>query len=486
MIISEYDKSKITEVLSKQDIYHITSLPWKVAASDCGSKQIEFDTALRHKWMYSETGFFQSLDDYSNTFKLIDDYLNNGDAPYTLRQRINIVNELFDCDFKSNLPVHVSFKPRTELDSNTTINLSDDSINNYHFIFHPGQTRGQGSVFTRTNLKNSLVYVKKEHNINVKMDSDKHITKIESWEQLLKVYSPNKKVDTSNIVIQFSVTGVDGADYWNGFKKHHQHDIIILKCMHMYAPEVDMISSKKEKYHSSDDYTYNTLKSINNFYKLLSNNRFNIYSNGNSPIHIRTKQNQQNLYDIGHKASNPKNSKPFIEGNLNYPKDTAEGNNYSEVFNQGTNTQFIWDSKNYLKKNDNIFSDDESKLIKSYYEFLKSNDKLLKDIFSNSKSFMFEPNIEKFDINSENLPSIDTWKELVTKNNFSGICMYMDASIVKINDRDVHEFLFCINAEVSMTRSDDNEVVIINCEHEYWKTGKNYKEWILPKSFYTP
>jgi hypothetical protein len=99
---------------------------------------------------------------------------------------------------------------------------------------------------------------------------------------------------------------------------------------------------------------------------------------------------------------------------------------------------------------------------------------------------MFEPNIEKFDINSENLPSIDTWKELVTKNNFSGICMYMDASIVKINDRDVHEFLFCINAEVSMTRSDDNEVVIINCEHEYWKTGKNYKEWILPKSFYTP
>ena len=131
MIISEYDKSKITEVLSKQDIYHITSLPWKVAASDCGSKQIEFDTALRHKWMYSETGFFQSLDDYSNTFKLIDNYLNNGDAPYTLRQRINIVNELFDCDFKSNLPVHVSFKPRTELDSNTTINLSDDSINNY-------------------------------------------------------------------------------------------------------------------------------------------------------------------------------------------------------------------------------------------------------------------------------------------------------------------------------------------------------------------
>ena len=44
----------------------------------------------------------------------------------------------------------------------------------------------------------------------------------------------------------------------------------------------------------------------------------------------------------------------------------------------------------------------------------------------------------------------------------------------------------CINSEVSMTRSDDNKVAIINCEHEYWKTGKNYKEWILPETFYTP
>jgi len=28
MFVSKYDKSKITEILSKQDIYHITSLPW--------------------------------------------------------------------------------------------------------------------------------------------------------------------------------------------------------------------------------------------------------------------------------------------------------------------------------------------------------------------------------------------------------------------------------------------------------------------------
>ena len=131
-----------------------------------------------------------------------------------------------------------------------------------------------------------------------------------------------------------------------------------------------------------------------------------------------------------------------------------------------------------------MFSDNEIKLLKEYYLFLSKNKELLKDIFSNSKTFTFQPHMERVNFNVKSL--INFWKELVTKSDFSGICMYMDDSVIKINDRDVHEFLFCINSEVSMTRSDDNKVAIINCEHEYWKTGKNYKEWILPETFYTP
>ena len=98
MIVTKYDKSIINEILSKQDIYHVTSLPWQVATKDCGSKQTPNNTALRNTWMYDNTGLFKSLDDYSNAFRRIDEYFEHGDCPVTLRQRINIVNELLDCD----------------------------------------------------------------------------------------------------------------------------------------------------------------------------------------------------------------------------------------------------------------------------------------------------------------------------------------------------------------------------------------------------
>ena len=69
MLVSEYDKSMINEILSKQDVYHITSLPWEVASRDCGPGQMQNKATLRNRWMYDNTGFFKSLDDYSNTFK---------------------------------------------------------------------------------------------------------------------------------------------------------------------------------------------------------------------------------------------------------------------------------------------------------------------------------------------------------------------------------------------------------------------------------
>ena len=34
------------------------------------------------------------------------------------------------------------------------------------------------------------------------------------------------------------------------------------------------------------------------------------------------------------------------------------------------------------------------------------------------------------------------WKELVIKNEYTGICIYMHDSVIQINDRDIHEFSF--------------------------------------------
>ena len=481
MFVSEYDKSKIAEILSKQDIYYITSLPWEVAARDVVREQDLNKLTLRNKWMYDNNGFYKSLDSYSNAFKRIDEYLERGDAPFTLRQRINIIHELLDCDFDTNLPLHVSFEPNDKSYCNTTINLNDDSIDNYEFIIHPGQTRAQGSVFTRTNLENVLIYVKKEHNVDVKMNISNYITKIESLEQLLKVYKPNSEVDRDVLSISFSTPQTKGIDYDEGFKKHHQHDITILKAfqMHKLKDLISESSDANESVHSSNHYTYKSLKSINNFYKLLSNNRFNIYSNNSDWLGNKNKSNQANLY---HKK---------IENNewVNYEENTSDRyESYKHlVFNNPIGPNQVIFGEKFFPDIDTMFSDNEIKLLKEYYIFLSKNKELLKEVFSNSKTFMFKPHMERVDVSDFNEVSFtDFCKILVTKNNFSGICMYMHDSVIKINDRDVCEFLFCINSEVSITRSEDNKVAIINCEHEYWKTGKNYKEWILPETFYTP
>ena len=133
---------------------------------------------------------------------------------------------------------------------NTTLNLNDDSINNHSFIIHPGQTRAQGSVFTRTNLKNALIYVNKKHNVDVKMNSSNYITKIESIEQLLKVYRPSSKVTKNNKVATFSTPNVSGADYDRGFKTHKEHDITILKCFDIKESKA-LLGEPTRSYHSS-------------------------------------------------------------------------------------------------------------------------------------------------------------------------------------------------------------------------------------------
>lgn len=469
MIVSKHDKSIINEILSKQDVYHVTSLPWQVATKDCGSIQNPNKAiALRNSWMYDNTGLFKSLDDYSNVFKRIDEYFEHGDCPVTLRQRINIVNELLDCDFDTNLPLHVSFKPNDESHYNTIINLNDDSIDNYEFIIHPGQTRAQGSVFTRTNLKNVLIYVNKKHSVDVKMNSSNNITKIESIEQLLKAYRPSSKVDKNNKEISFSTPSVTGVDYDRGFKTHREHDITILKCFDIHDPK-ESIGEPTHSYHSSRFYAYKSLKSINYFYKLLSNNRFNIYTSNSEWSNDRSNINRQNLY------YNHSKHRGGGLGKIEYEKSISDScDSYSMVFGSDIGLGMI------ISNEDRMFSNNETELLKNYYNFLLENKKLLKAIFSNSKNFMFTPKHLTLD------KSFDNWKEIVIKNHLRGICMYMENDILRINDRDIHEFLFCINSEVSITRSADNKVAIINCEHEYWKTGKNYKEWILPETFYTP
>ena len=31
----------------------------------------------------------------------------------------------------------------------------------------------------------------------------------------------------------------------------------------------------------------------------------------------------------------------------------------------------------------------------------------------------------------------------------------------------------------------EKTIAILNCEHEYWKTGNNFKQWIIEETFYS-
>ena len=169
-----------------------------IGCKGCVAPMIESSYAL-HKFIssvYVNSFNFKNLFviDFKQAYENIKDILNSSDASHLY----GIV--LGRTDFIQSFGY-------TKYD-NTTLNLNDDSINNHSFIIHPGQTRAQGSVFTRTNLKNALIYVNKKHNVDVKMNSSNYITKIESIEQLLKVYRPSSKVTKNNKVATFSTPNV--------------------------------------------------------------------------------------------------------------------------------------------------------------------------------------------------------------------------------------------------------------------------------------
>ena len=52
-------------------------------------------------------------------------------------------------------------------------------------------------------------------------------------------------------------------------------------------------------------------------------------------------------------------------------------------------------------------------------------------------------------------------------------------------DREVYEFLYTVRDDIAITKTKNDKVAIINCEHEDWKINKlNSKSiWIIEDSF---
>jgi hypothetical protein len=94
-----------------------------------------------------------------------------------------------------------------------------------------------------------------------------------------------------------------------------------------------------------------------------------------------------------------------------------------------------------------------------------------------------KPNNPSFKYKLIEIDNIEDYKKIVTLNNNKGICVVMKSNL-KVFERNIFELLFCIPDTYTLTRNNDNSLCIINCEHKYWKTGENMKEYVLTDNFF--
>lgn len=457
----------LPSVFDQVDIYSINNFNYKLLAQDIGTPsktQTDYDH-IRTKWLFGHYGFYTNILRYVNPYDRILEFIFNNDNPQTLRQKLNIVQEMIKVEFKSNVPIHISITLNNSncdmvLDSN-----KPETSFNFDWIIHPGQTRAQGAVFCKRNIDNVLLYIPKKYSkVNLKNFSS--LTKIKTFEDLLQVYTPYEyKEKTDNIKVDIT-SSVKTNDIINGIKVHHhnrtadRHDIVpVLKAFHFGT--TDEKEKIKNSVHPSKSYIDKSFESFNKFMEIVHNNKLNIYTNGEDRI-IHSK----------------------FEKNTNFLAAKLLGEGFNGVANYkrflSFNDSFTVTEKNYnphILKLKKYFTEDYNEWFDLSEKYFKSN-KFIHDKNKKTKFLPFEKSnyisIEKLD-----------FAKIVELNQYKGFALFIDNTIFDSIYRTYFELLFFISGEVSLSKSVDNKIAIINCEHEYWKTGENYKEWKLTKEMYS-
>ena len=275
----------VQKVLDEIDLYHFTDFPWQASMQDVRGHN---DKILRQAFTIGKYGIMSDLVSYKTSFQRAIEYSLYADYAQSLRQKLNIINEMLDCNFESYLPVHISVKPNFKGEQILDL-YNINNYKNYRFIAHPGQTRCQASVFTKTPLKNVLLYIPKKYYNQCKLKESKNFKKINSIEELLQVYNPNKDI---NGTYQYDFYMPSMPD---GLKRHD--NIPILKCNQIK-------DSKGNSYHNSKYYVENSFISMRNFSEIFWNNKFIIYTTSLELTDKFQNKNRKELYNgtinLGH------------------------------------------------------------------------------------------------------------------------------------------------------------------------------------------
>jgi len=442
------------------DIYAFNNFPYQILAHDSGYKFPDILNDIRVKWLYGQEGFVSNILKYSSLLKRSLEFLVNFDYPNSLRQKTNIVSEMIECDFRSYVPIHTSIVLKS-LHKKVVLNAKYPKTGNeFNMITHPGQTRVQAGVFCRRNLDNVLLYVPKSQAHLIEFKNFDQITKIKSPDQLYRFYAPEGYNKKHKYKVDLSF-GDDSFDVFND-QKVHLHSgmaVPILKATHIHK-DVSIINSPID-IHPSTEYVVKSFDTFNKLCSIFFNNQFKVYTKLKvKRVNEALLTNQSKLYSLN--SNNKTITGKHLYNIMEYSQGTAIKSNIN------------FDISKYL---DEDLKDNYRKL----FNFFDPDSPIIKHELAN------QLDISQFRL--QNLPviSINTDTELsevVKLNEYKGFTVMIGDIQLDRFFRDIYELLYFIPPNYTVTKSTCGELAIINCEHEYWKTGKNYKEYKLKESMY--
>lgn len=435
------------------DVYHSDDCSYNFLKKDSGFRD---DDALRKSWVFGTSGF---LSQYSKYYNFVDRLYEFGmvkDNPNSLRQKINIIHLMNDCDFKPNNPIHISIY----FNKSQVLDLDDENTwNDFKFFVHPGHTRVLASSFMRCNIKNNLFYVKKNKKIKIKGKSVKKLTIDEFKNTFIDKNGISKKEKNSFKIFTWEVGSEKVYELSKLAHEEKGEEYRILKLFDFFQFKNKTLTNKSV----GGDYIYDTFLYSHFYFKVLFNNEVNIYSTDKDSIMDRLNDNLIKLYD----KSLTKKSYSVLQ----------------DVFSDFIGGTY-YKSKDMLQRikdfKDSPFDKDELKQFNYLYELVHKLQDTKKPIVD-YKNFAFKK--ENF-YNIKNKK--DKYQDIVELNQYKGFALYFDhKKCNKISfNRSLPEVLYLANPYYSIVRAEDNSFSIINCEHEFWKNKKNYKEILIPNSFY--
>lgn len=450
-VIKNQESIKILEeVFEENNIYHFSDYPYQALCADASVQDFEKEM-VNLKWLFDQDGFYNRLPHFRTFQNRLIEFKSTEDYLHSLRQRLNITHELIECNFKSNLPVHISIVPREDKEEYTLDLTNIESLKQFTFIIHPGQTRAQGAVFFRKSLKNVMLYSLKKYNI--KVSTNLACEKITQIGRLLDFYIPYSKdgsdISNESFAYDFYIPHIRMKEHVHGKKA----SVKILKA--------DSIRSKNNSGHPSSWYISKSFTSSNKFFNILFNNKFKIYTT-NSQL---AKTNQYKVFN--------KNISKFLgtaDPNLiirfiyYFRIDSIERYNQPSTWMKNVRVENRYDLFNLeLNELEKVFMKNEREIENELVEQQQQ-------IFPSKEYIECKQNFELTSI-----PKL---------NKFRGFSIFnrLDKYVPTI---DYYELLFCIPANVTMSKNKTESLVIINNEHPYWQTGNNYSEFIINDDFLT-